>query len=140
MTDFDPDEFVDEGRESGVGFAFKGDGNEVFEARSACMLGEEEREGAIAGDEAERMRGRNGVHDKASCLGTPELIKRQREREVNPAGVERGRKTKATGRKTNERQIGRELDLKVLMKAVLSAGWEGCVAVFVIQHGRSSAI
>ena len=39
----------------GVGFAFEGDGDEAFDAQLARLPGEQQRQGAVAGDEAEGL-------------------------------------------------------------------------------------
>ncbi len=56
LADFEPDEIIDERGERGVGFVVEGDGDEARDAQRAGLAREEEREGAVARDDAEDVR------------------------------------------------------------------------------------
>ncbi len=50
LADPEPDDLVDEGGKGGVGFAFEGDGDQVLEAGASRLPGQDQGEGAVAGD------------------------------------------------------------------------------------------
>ena len=56
LPDFEPDEVIDECGELGVGLVVEADGDEAGDAERAGLAREEERQGAVAGDDAEGFR------------------------------------------------------------------------------------
>ena len=56
LPDFEPHEVIDERGERGVGLVVERDGDEARDAQRAGLPREEEREGAVARDDAEDVR------------------------------------------------------------------------------------
>jgi hypothetical protein len=52
LADLEPDNFIHERSESGIGFAIEGDRYEAFDAKSASLAGEDKRQGTITRDDA----------------------------------------------------------------------------------------
>ena len=67
LANLEPDDFVHERRERGIGFIFKRDGDEPFDAGGARLPRELQRQRAVAGDETQRFE-RDVQFNKECCV------------------------------------------------------------------------
>src|SRR5437879_2500468 len=56
LADFNPDDLIDKGGNLGIGLAFESDGYNLSSAQCARLSGEDEWQGSISGDDANRVR------------------------------------------------------------------------------------
>src|SRR5690349_23521926 len=73
LTDFQPDDVVDQCGQRGIGLVLKGDSDQALNALGSGLVGEEERKRAIACDDAKGFEGR--VHGQSYRSNTAKLAK-----------------------------------------------------------------